>query len=170
MSNFTVLWIQSIHELCYFNYLNSKIMSYLFFKSWIYHDNLCRQLLWQYCMSNFMILWIQSIHELCHFNHWNSSIMSYLFFKSWTYSSTYLTCLSNHNFTMTRCVIHVTFSLKSLKIIWCSSFCVHKCCFCMYFVSIVFIDLHSLSIRAHVLTHFSQNHISSVKLRDVWLL
>ena len=136
----------------------------------MYHDNSCKQLFWQYCMSNFMISWIQSIHELCCFNHLNLSIMSYLFFRSWTYSSTYSTCLSNHNFIMTRCVIHVIFSLKSFKIIWCSSFYVCRCCFCMYFVSIVLIDLHSLSIRACVLIHFSQNCTSLVKLRDVWFL
>ena len=111
-------------------------------------------MLWQYCVSNFMILWIQSIHELCHFNHLNSSIMSYLFFKSWTYSSTYSTCLSNHNFIMTRCVIHVIFLLKFLKTLSCSSFHVFKHCFYTYFVSIILIDSHLLFIRTCVLTHF----------------
>ena len=136
----------------------------------MYHNNSCRQLLQQYCMSNFIISWIQSIHELYHFNYSNSSIMSYLFFKSWTYNSTYSTCLSNHNFIMTRCVIHVIFSLKSLKNILYSSFCVCKCHFYMYFVSIMLIDSHSLFIRTHVLTYFSWDCILLIKLRDMWLL
>jgi len=136
----------------------------------MYHDNLCKQLFWQYCMSNFMISWIQLIHELCHFNYLNSSIMSYLFFKSWTYNSTYSTCLSNYNFIMTRCVIHVIFSLKSFRIMLHSSFHVFRCCFCTYFISIILIDSHSLSIRAYVLTHFLWNHISLIKSRNMWLL
>ena len=37
MSNFIISWIQLICKLCYFNYLNLNIMSYLFFKSWIYN-------------------------------------------------------------------------------------------------------------------------------------
>ena len=136
----------------------------------MYHDNLCRQLLWQCCMSNFMISWIQSIHELCHFNYLNLRIISYLFFRSWTYSSTCSICLSNHSFITARCVIHVNFSLKSLKIILCLSFHVCRCHFCMYFVSIVSYDSHLLSIRTCVLTHFSWDCISLVKLRNVWFL
>ncbi len=136
----------------------------------MYYDNSCRQLLWQYYVSNFMILWIQSICELCCFNHLNLRIISYLFFRSWTYSSTCSTCLSNYSFTMIRCVIHVNFSLKSFKIILCSSFCVCRYCFCMYFILIVSHDLHLLSIRTHVLTHFSWNCTSLIKLRNIWLL
>ena len=133
----------------------------------MYHDNSCRQLLQQYCMSNFMISWIQSIHELCHFNHSNSSIMSYLFFKSWIYNSTYSTCLLNHNFIMTRYVIHIIFLLKSFKNILYLSFYVCRHCFCMYFVSIVLIDSYSLFIRTCILTHFSWNHTLLIKLKDM---
>ena len=90
----------------------------------------------------------------------NSSIMSYLFFRSWIYSLTYSIYLSNYNFTMTRYVIHVIFSLKSLKNILCLSFCICRYYFCTYFVSIVLINSHSLFIRTCVLTHFSWNMLN----------
>jgi len=71
---------------------------------------------------------------------------------------------------MTKCVIHVIFSLKSFKNILCSSFHICRHCFCTYFMSIVLIDSHSLFIRTHVLTHFSWNHTLLIKLRNVWFL
>ena len=137
---------------------------------WTYHDNLCKQLLWQYCMLNFMILWIQSICELCCFNYLNLNIMLYLSFKLWIYNSMYSTCLLNHNFMMIMYVINVILSLKFFKIILYSNFHVFRCCFHTYFMSIMFVDSHLLSMRIYILTYFSLNHTLSVKLRDVWFL
>ena len=52
MLNFIILWIQLICELCCFNYLNSSIISYLFFRLWIYN------LIYSTCLlnCNFMII------------------------------------------------------------------------------------------------------------------
>ena len=137
---------------------------------WTYYDNLCKQLLWQYCMLNFMILWIQSICELCCFNHLNLNIILYLFFRLWIYNSMYSTCLSNCSFMMIMYVINVILSLKFFKIMLYLSFCVFRCCFYTYFMSIMFVDLHLLLIRACILTHFLLNHTLLIKLRDIWLL
>ena len=112
-------------------------------------------------MSNFMILWIQSICELCCFNHLNLNIMLYLSFKSWTYNSMYLTCLSNHNFTVIMYVINVILSLKFFKIILCSNFYIFRYYFHTYFMSIMFINLHLLLIKTCILTHFFELYFIS---------
>ena len=136
----------------------------------MYHDNSCRQLFQQYYMLNFIISWIQLICELYHFNYLNLNIMSYLFFKLWTYNSTYSTCLSNHNFTVIMYVINIILSLKSFKVMLYSSFHIFRYCFCTCLMSIISVDLHLLLIRVYVLIHFSLNHTSLIKLKDVWFL